>query len=55
MLEKHKIDVNYIDSLVLFEEGKILCEQYGCFKNIIIFGWLGAALAIFERCATPFS
>ena len=34
---------------------KILCEQYGCFKNIIIFCRLGAAPAIIERCPTPFS
>ncbi len=52
LLEEHKIDENYIESLVFFEEKKIFREQYCRLKNIIIFGQLAKTSDFSDCCPT---
>ena len=40
LLEEHKIDVNYIDSLVLFEEGRFSVSSNAALRTLSYFdGW----------------
>ena len=55
MLEVHKIDTNYVDSLVLFEEERYFVSSTAALKVLAYFEWMGTIFSISGPCASPLS